>query len=47
MNWSIFYQLNQVWIDILLLGLTYFIMYVFFTLTINALIKNLKEDKQN
>jgi hypothetical protein len=45
MNWSLFYQLNQGWIDTLLLGLTYFIMYVFFTLTIKALIKNLKEDE--
>jgi hypothetical protein len=46
MNWSIFYQLNQGWIDILLLGLTYFIMFAIFTLTIKVLIKNLKEDEE-
>jgi hypothetical protein len=46
MNWSIFYQLNQGWIDTLLLGLTYFIMFAIFTLTIKALINNIKEDEE-
>jgi hypothetical protein len=45
MNWSIFYQLNQGWIDTLLLGLTYFIMFAILTLTIKALINNIKEDE--
>jgi hypothetical protein len=47
MNWSLFYQLNQGWIDTLLLGLTYFIMFVIFSLTIKAFIKSLKEDEQD
>jgi hypothetical protein len=49
MNWNIFYIINQGFLDLLFIGATYFIMYVFFTLTIKALIKNLKEDmeKQN
>jgi hypothetical protein len=44
MNWSIFYQLNEALVDTFMLGLTYFIMYVIFTLTLKNLVKNIKED---
>jgi hypothetical protein len=46
MNWSLFYELNKAWVDNIMLGLTYFIMFAIFSLTIKALIKNLKEDEE-
>jgi hypothetical protein len=47
MNWSLFYQLNQVWIDTLLLGLIYFIMFSFLLLSIKFLANSLKDEEGN
>jgi hypothetical protein len=46
MNWYLFYQLNQVWVDTFIIGLNYFVVYVFFTATTKALVDSIKEDME-
>jgi hypothetical protein len=46
MNWELFYQLNQAWVDVFILGLNSFIPYIFFTATTKALIDSIKQDME-
>ena len=44
MNWNIFYTINQGFLDILLGGAIYFVMFSTLLLTIKYLIMNLEEE---
>ena len=46
MNWNIFYIINKEYLDLLLLGATYFIMISSFLLTLKYLLLNLEEDME-
>jgi hypothetical protein len=44
MNWELFYQLNERWINNLMLGFIYFCLFALLALSIKNLMNSLAED---